>query len=123
MSAPLEKPWVVFVTAENRCNLKCKSCAIWEDMAETDDNGEPRLAEDEMFRLIDKVKASPLDEGEVEVLVEPGQVGGVAEGQVADLDAAGGGAALGAGHGLPLGVCDGTERDGTARIRSAAVQH
>jgi radical SAM protein with 4Fe4S-binding SPASM domain len=56
MSAPLEKPRVVFVTAENRCNLKCKSCAIWEDMAETDDNGEPRLAEDEMFRLIDKVK-------------------------------------------------------------------
>lgn len=56
VSTPVEKPRVVYVTAENRCNLKCKSCAIWEDMADTDDHGEPRLAEDEMFRLIDKVK-------------------------------------------------------------------
>lgn len=56
MSIPLEKPKVVYLTAENRCNLKCKSCAIWEDMAEEDANGEPRLAPDEMFRLIDKVK-------------------------------------------------------------------
>lgn len=56
MSAAVAKPQVVYLTAENRCNLKCKSCAIWEDMAETDAQGEPRLAADEMFRLIDKVR-------------------------------------------------------------------
>lgn len=50
-------PSMVYLTAENRCNLKCKSCAIWEDMAETDDKGEPRLSEQEMYPLIDQVKA------------------------------------------------------------------
>jgi radical SAM protein with 4Fe4S-binding SPASM domain len=52
----LEKPQAVYLTAENRCNLKCKSCAIWEDMAETDARGEPRLAADEIHALIDRVK-------------------------------------------------------------------
>jgi radical SAM protein with 4Fe4S-binding SPASM domain len=50
-------PAAVYLTAENRCNLKCKSCAIWEDMAETDDKGEPRLSAEEMYPLIDRIKA------------------------------------------------------------------
>lgn len=50
-------PAAVYLTAENRCNLKCKSCAIWEDMADTDDKGEPRLSEEEMYPLIDRIKA------------------------------------------------------------------
>ena len=54
--APLS-PKFVYLTAENRCNLKCKSCAIWEDMADADDNGNQRLTEEEMFSLIDRAVA------------------------------------------------------------------
>lgn len=56
MQEYLKTPAIVFLTAENRCNLKCKSCAIWEDMADTDSKGEPRLSEQEMYPLIDQVK-------------------------------------------------------------------
>jgi radical SAM protein with 4Fe4S-binding SPASM domain len=57
MTARLPPPQAVYLTAENRCNLKCKSCAIWEDMADTDDKGEPRLDESEYYPLIDRIKA------------------------------------------------------------------
>lgn len=50
-----KNPVSVYLTAENRCNLKCKSCAIWEDMAEEDDKGHPRLTEEEMYTLIDQI--------------------------------------------------------------------
>ena len=57
MPERLENPQAVYLTAENRCNLKCKSCAIWEDMAETDTRGEPRLVADEIHALIDQIRA------------------------------------------------------------------
>ncbi len=57
MTERLQNPQAVYLTAENRCNLKCKSCAIWEDMAETDANGEPRLDAGEIHGLLDQIKA------------------------------------------------------------------
>jgi len=57
MTERLDNPPVVYLTAENRCNLKCKSCAIWEDMADTDASGEPRLVAEEIHKLIDDVKS------------------------------------------------------------------
>lgn len=57
MPTRLEHPEAVYLTAENRCNLKCKSCAIWEDMADTDASGEPRLDAAEIHTLLEQIKA------------------------------------------------------------------